>query len=121
MYLRTEKSRDLAAWVNGKDLTKTVPSEEDYVNTYDETDLVQAGRNTYTVKVDWFESQNVYYVLFGENGTQSLKNCIVYDTELQPIELVGPFGVYPKKDYVQDEDAQITISKSFTNKKQQGK
>ena len=113
LYLRTEKSRDLAAWVNGKDLTKTVPSEEDYVNTYDVTDLVQAGRNTYTVKVDWFERQDVYYALFGENVTESLKNCIVYDTELQPIELVGPFGVYPKKDYVQDEDVRFVRGRDF--------
>ena len=113
LYLRTEKSRDLAVWLNGKELTKTVPSEEDYVNTYDVTDLVRMGTNAYTVKVDWFESEDVYYALFGENVTESLKNCIVYDTELQPIELVGPFGVYSKKGYVQDEDPRFVRGEEF--------
>ena len=113
LYLRTEKSRDLAAWVNGKSLGETIPSEEDYVNTYDVTDLVRVGMNAYTVKVDWFESEDVYYALFGENVTESLKNCIVYDTELQPIELVGLFGVYPKKGYVQDEDPRFVRGENF--------
>lgn len=113
LYLRTEKSRDLSAWLNGEDLTLTVPSEEDYVNTYDVTGLVRTGKNTYTVKVDWLESENVYYALFGENVTESLKNCIVYDTELQPIELVGPFGVYSKTGYVQDEDARFVRGNAF--------
>ena len=113
LYLRSEKSRDLAAWVNGKSLTKTIPSEEDYVNTYDATELVQTGTNTYTVKVDWLENENVYYALFGENVTESLKNCIVYDTELQPIELVGLFGIYPKKGYVQDENLQFVRGEEF--------
>ena len=113
LCLRTEKSRELSASLNGKELTKMIPSEEDYVNTYDVTELVQTGKNVYTVKVDWFESEDVYYALFGENVTESLKNCIVYDTELQPIELVGLFGVYSKKGYVQDEDSRFVRGENF--------
>lgn len=113
IYLRTEKSNDLAAWINGKSLMKTVPSDEDYVMMYDVTDSVHAGVNNYTVKVDWFENDDVYYALFGENVTESLKNCIVYDTELQPIELIGKFGVYPKRDYLADEDVRYVRGEGF--------
>ena len=83
------------------------------MNTYDVKELVKVGNNIYTAKVDWFESEDVYYALFGENVTESLKNCIVYDTELQPVELVGAFGVYSKTGYVQDEDARFVRGDAF--------
>ncbi len=113
LYLRAEKSRDISAWLNGQKLTNTASSKEFYVNTYDITSFVQKGLNEYTVEVDWFESDDVHYALFGENVTESLKNCIVYDTELQPIQLVGPFGVYPKNGYVDDEDVRFVRGNDF--------
>ena len=113
IYLRTEKSNDIAAWLNGELLTKTVLAEEDYVNLYDVASLLCLGTNTYTVQIDWFENESVHYALFGENVTESLKNCIVYDTELQPIELVGQFGVYPRNDYIADRDIRFVCGNDF--------
>lgn len=113
IYLRAEKSNDIAAWLNGSSLTEVLPGEEDYVLYYDVTDFVRVGSNDYTVKVNWYENDNVFFALFGENVTESLKNCIVYDTELQPIELVGEFGVYPKAGYVADEDPCIVSGEDF--------
>ena len=75
--------------------------------------LAKLGKNTYTVQVNWFEKEDVYFALFGENVTESLKNCIVYDTELQPIELVGSFGVYPRERYVEDVDARFVRGQDF--------
>ncbi len=113
LWLRTEKSNDLAAWINDSVLAAPSPSEEVYVNVYDVTESVHVGRNHYTVKVDWFEQEAVYYALFGENVTESLKNCLVYDTELQPIELIGSFGVYPRNGYVADRDPRFVRGEDF--------
>lgn len=113
IYLRTEKSNDIAAWLNGTPLTEIVLAKEDYVNIYDITSLVHLGKNTYTIQVDWFENESVHYALFGENVTESLKNCIAYDTELQPIELVGQFGVYPRSGYSDDQYAHFVKGQDF--------
>lgn len=113
IYLRTEKSNDIAAWLNGNSLIDVLPGEDDYILYYDVADCVRIGVNDYTVKVNWYEDDNVFFALFGENVTESLKNCIVYDTELQPIELVGEFGVYSKTGYVSDEDTRFVQGEAF--------
>lgn len=113
LYLRAEKSNDIAAWFNEKPLIHTIPTKEAYVNIYDVTNLIHEGTNVYTVQIDWFENKNVYYALFGENVTESLKNCLVYDTELQPIELVGRFGVYPRDGYKLDKDERFVRGEGF--------
>lgn len=111
--LRSEKSRDIAAWFNGCELTDNILTEESDVKYYDITSLVKLGLNTYNVQIDWYEDDMVHYALFGENVSESLRNCIVYDTELQPIELVGEFGVYSRKPYDPDEDARFVRGEEF--------
>lgn len=102
IYLRTEKSRDIAAWFNGELLSGTLPAEAEYVNLYDVAPLIRKGINSYVVQVDWYEHERVHYAWFGENVTESIRNCLVYDTELQPIELAGTFGVYSADGYAAD-------------------
>jgi hypothetical protein len=46
------------------------------------------------MEVNYFQGENVYYALFGENVTESLKNCLAYDSDIEPIYLRGDFGVY---------------------------
>ena len=111
--LRAEKSREIAAWFNGCELTDNILTEESDVKYYDITSLVKLGLNTYTVQIDWYEDDMVHYALFGENVSESLRNCIVYDTELQPIELVGEFGVYSRKPYDPDEDVRFVRGEEF--------
>lgn len=55
----------------------------------------------------------VKYVLFGENVSESLRNCMVYDTELQPIELVGQFGVYSRGGWQMDTDPRYVRGENF--------
>ena len=113
IYLRVEKSNDIATWLNDNPLTEVSVGEEDYVLYYDITKYVKLGMNRYIVKVNWYQNDNVFYALFGENVTESLKNCIVYDTELQPVELVGKFGVYSKEGYIDDVEPQIVTGNHF--------
>ena len=113
LFFKTEKSREVCAWVNDRMLSAPVLSQENYINIYDISEYVHKGVNNYTVQVDWFENEKVYFALFGENVTESLKNCIVYDTELQPIELMGHFGVYPKEGYIDNEDNRFVNGDKF--------
>ena len=90
-------------WFNGEKLTfsqKGAPIERAW--QADITDLVHTGENDYTVKIHWHQNEQVYYALFGENVTESLKNCIVYDSELEAVYLCGKFGVYTDSPFQDD-------------------
>ncbi len=62
--------------------------------------LVHLGENIYEVQCDWHQKEATYYALFGEGVTESLKNCIAYDSEIEPVYLGGDFGVYSDSDFI---------------------
>jgi len=98
--LAVEKSNALEQRVNGRPFVFNENSEiEKNILISDITDLVKTGINEYVVKTEWYQDDMVYYALFGENVTESLRNCLVYDSELEAIYLSGDFGVYSKRNY----------------------
>lgn len=101
IYLAAEDCKALGQWMNGEEFKfqKTYEKEKNLF-VADVTNLVVCGTNEYVRKLGWYESEMVYYALFGENVTESLRNCLVYDTELEAVYLSGDFGVYPKNGYV---------------------
>lgn len=113
LLIRTEKSRELCTWINEECLEEKVFSEDVEAKIYDITQKVVKGKNNFITLVDWYENDDVYYALFGENVTESLKNCLVYDTELQPIELIGEFGVYSKAEYKKTDDVRFVQGEQF--------
>lgn len=50
------------------------------------------GINTITMTFDYFQSEHVYDVLYG-GGSESLRNCLAFDTEIEDIYLYGNFKV----------------------------
>lgn len=114
IYLRVEDCDAESVTLNGTLLTETVPCDiEKHILAYDIASFVKEGMNEYCVKVNWHESEDVYYALFGENVTESLKNCIVYDSEVEPIYVAGEFGVYPVGEYHEDDDKRYTGADEF--------
>lgn len=114
IYLRVEDCGAEAVTLNGTPLTETVPCDiEKHILAYDIAPFVKEGLNEYCVKVNWHESEDVYYALFGENVTESLKNCIVYDSEVEPIYVAGNFGVYPVEGYFEDDDKRYAGADEF--------
>lgn len=73
----------------------------------DITEFIQQGMNQYEVVLDWSQSEATYYALFGENVTESLQNCISYDSEIEAIYLCGSFGVYSKSGFEAFDEATI--------------
>lgn len=114
IFLRTEVSdRDCRAWVNGVLLREPNSTEDFYVKLYDVSQMVCKGTNEYVIETQWYENEFVHYALFGENVTESLRNCVKYDSELQPIYLEGEFGVYSKKGYQFSTKAGYVLGNDF--------
>ncbi len=98
--LAVEKCNALEQRVNGKPFVFNENSEiEKNILISDITNLVKPGINECVVKTDWHQNDMVYYALFGENVTESLRNCLVYDSEIEAIYFSGDFGVYSKLNY----------------------
>lgn len=68
--------------------------DEPTLKMADITPMVHVGCNYYEVVMNWHQSKDTYYALFGDNVTESLKNCIAYDSEIENVYLAGKFGVY---------------------------
>ena len=75
--------------------------------TADIRSYLQEGENAYTVRMDWYQNEDVYFALFGENVTESLKNKLVYDCELESVYVCGTFGVYTKGEWTDAGDGYV--------------
>ena len=56
------------------------------------TSLLHTGVNDVTVKLNYFQRDYVYYVLYG-GVSETLRNCLLFDTEIETIYLYGHFGI----------------------------
>lgn len=114
MLLRGEECNANAVYLNDQILKNKQPSGiEKNLYAYDITEFVKLGINTFTVEINWHQEEAVYYALFGENVSESLRNCIVYDSEVAPIYLAGEFGVYTDQAYGLDEDPYVLHGDGF--------
>ena len=59
--------------------------------------LLRSGKNEIVIVSEFFQRAEVYEVLFGADTTESLLNCLRYDTELTELTLKGRFAVSAKK------------------------
>lgn len=95
MTVIAEDSDSAELYVNGHYTKLTQPwhRQQEFL-TGDISELVQEGNNEIIRKMRFYQSEDVYYALFGEGVTETLRNCLSYDTELEPLYLAGDFGVY---------------------------
>lgn len=114
LRLAAEDCGASALWLNGKSFTFTEHSEkEKMLLVADISDLVKEGINEFVVKFNWYQSEAVFYALFGENVTESLRNCLAYDTELEAIYLSGDFGVYTDTGYTESNTPDFVYGDNF--------
>ena len=97
--------------VNNKVVKKVGTVLEKDLWKYDIANAVKEGHNEIVVKIRFHESEIVYYALYGENVTETIKNCLVYDTTIEPIYLRGDFGVYG--DFKDGSNNDILIANKF--------
>ncbi|MBQ9120886.1 MAG: hypothetical protein IJY12_00820 [Clostridia bacterium] len=81
------------AEINGVsvDLSDT-PWLDPSFRTADISTLVRLGKNQITLCLPYYQREYVYYVLYG-GVSESLRNCLNFDTEIEPIYLFGHFRV----------------------------
>lgn len=119
LTLAVEPNRYKGIFVNGKEVGlkdewwldrsfKTVPLDG----------AVKKGSNEIVLKVDYFQRDYVYYVLYGD-VSETLKNCLNYDTELESVYLFGDFALETKGDFKADERNSFIYNGGFRLKKQQ--
>ena len=100
--------------VNGKTVKFDGVSDfEKQLYRADIKDCVKAGLNEIVFKINFYESEDVYKVLFSDSGTESLKNKLAYDTTIEACYLQGDFGVYAKQPFVKGESKNVYLSDEF--------
>lgn len=106
--LFAENEKILDVLVNNKKVAKCKDNDFEVAKSrYDIVNALKKGTNEVVIVIDYYQGENVYYALFGENVTEGLKNCLAYDTEIEPIYLRGDFGVYGTFKYGKTENAVI--------------
>lgn len=73
---------------------------------------VQLGENFYETRMEFSQTEETYYALFGEGVTEALRNCIVYDSEIEAVYLAGKFGVYAQSPW-ETFDQECLLGKDF--------
>lgn len=97
LSLEMEKLKLLSAKVNGEDIEfKTSSFDMNFVIA-DISHAVKAGQNSFVYEVDYYQHDDVYYALFAPNVTESLRNCLYYDTHIENVYLKGDFVVNVEK------------------------
>ena len=78
------------------------------------SDYVIEGKNTITLKGEFYQSEDVYRVLFTPGIHESELNKLTYDTELESIYITGSFGVRAEDEISYGERKTVFAGKRFT-------
>ena len=98
MAVIAEDSDSAQLYVNGYEVRLTQPWHRQHEFLMgDISEFVHEGENEIIRKMYFYQSEDVYYALFGEGVTETLLNCLSYDTEIEPLYLVGAFGVFAEE------------------------
>lgn len=76
-------------------------------------EFIENGTNEIILEREFFQSQKVYDILFGENVLETELNKLTYDTELESIYLIGDFGVISKTTYQNSEKKAVITAGGF--------
>lgn len=88
-----EKDKGGEYTLNGKPLTFTQSQFDIYFEEADLTGKTVKGTNVYQYVVDFYEHPQVKYALYDPQATESVRNCLSFDTEIEPIYIEGDFAV----------------------------
>lgn len=104
----TEDMNNISCTINGQEMKFDGVSDfEERIRRADIAPYCVEGKNEIVIEIYFFEKESVYYALFGEGVTESLRNCIVYDTTIEACYLQGDFGVYSSNEFEVDTENEI--------------
>lgn len=102
--------------------TKIAPDGEYRIdrsfNSADVSHLVRVGINEFVMGFDYYQRDYVYYVLYG-GVSESLRNCLSFDTEIECVYLFGDFAVDTERSrFIPGERNSLRYDGVFALKKQ---
>lgn len=98
LTLRREKGKYRSSLLNGKPLNFTESAFDFMFEEADVSRLVAEGRNEYVNELEFYERPHVFWALYAPEATESVRNCLWYDTELENVYLLGDFCVGKKRE-----------------------
>ena len=91
----SEDGDKISAVLNGKAIVFDKDSELDEMYSLATIgDKALLGENELIIKYNFYQSEKVYFALFGKGVSGSIKNCMTYNTMITSPFLCGKFGVY---------------------------
>jgi hypothetical protein len=93
MKLLFEKLEYLSIKINGYNIEY---KQSDFDINFIESDiisLIKTGENAIVYEINYYQDKNVKYALYDPSVSESLRNCLVYNTELESMYLSGDFKV----------------------------
>ncbi len=91
LTLMMERAKLLSATFNGQSVTFT---DSDFdVNFVEASVNAQPGENVLRYCIHFWQHKGVHFALFDPLATESLRNCLYYDTSLEPAYIKGRFLV----------------------------
>lgn len=124
--IEAEKMHAAAAWLNGEAISFDLPGTQDlsFVSA-NIADKVKLGQNEVVFLIDYYQPEHVYKVFNGvyydfDGTTESLMNCLSYETDIEAIYLRGDFCVESaeytegaKKTLITDGPFRVTLGRKF--------
>ena len=107
LKLMIEKGRFFTVLLNGKPLQLQKSDFDFNFLEADISDFVQVGENEFLYGVDYYHHDGVHFALFDPQATESLRNCLYYDTHIE--------NIYIKGDFVVNSDLSLSPRKKFPN------
>ncbi len=88
-----EKGDLIDVRLNGKSIVMKQNDFDVNFTEADLTDVLEVGENTLVYGVRYFQHEGVYFALFDPMATESVRNCLYYDTHIENTYLKGDFVV----------------------------
>ena len=110
-----EKGDNPSVKINGVELTL---SQNDFDINFCECDIsniARVGENELVYSVNYYQHEGVHFALFDPLATESLRNCLYYDTHIESTYLKGEFVVNEDKTLSAKTTLPKVTSKLFEN------
>jgi hypothetical protein len=116
IFVETEKMDVSNVWLNGSNISIDGQGRLDrsFVRA-DISKLLRTGSNEFVFEINYFQSEHVYHILFDmKDGTESLMNCLSYDTDIEAIYILGDFNVISKDGFTKGDKGTSIAKGDFT-------
>ena len=93
MKILMEKEKYTSITVNGRSVSLSDSDFDVFFVEGDISDLLVIGENEIVYSLDYYQHKGVHFALFDPMATESLRNCLYYDTNVEQLYLYGDFVV----------------------------